>query len=87
MKRAAILRLRRRIKIRRRMWAVARAGLAVTYECSDCGAKDTTTYSNEHEARLLFRYHAKDNGGCEGVCPKCTRRRRDKLHPLPPVTR
>jgi len=81
-KRTRLLRLRRRIRIRRRMFAVGRDGLAIIYVCSECGTRSTTVYSNPFEADLFERYHSRENGGCEGVCPKCTKKRRDERFPL-----
>lgn len=85
--RRLILRLRKQIKPKRRLDAMARVGLVVFYRCLECGTLSRTTYSNEFEAKKMSRWHSKDMGGCSGTCRRCTKAARDRIHPLPMAKR
>jgi len=86
-RRMMVMRQRRRVKPRRRFYAISREGTVVIYGCQTCGWKDRQDHGSEAAAKLYRRYHSAANSGCSGDCKPCTKKARDKLYPLPPVKR
>jgi hypothetical protein len=95
-RRRQILLQRKRIKARRRFQAEYLGEGKVRFVClanargeraKGCGRSHLKTYTNGGPSGISWAYLANqvtrwNDGGAHGTCPHCTRKLRDRLHPL-----
>lgn len=80
----AVKHKRRLINVRRRFSVEYLEVLKLRYTCRTCGHSaifDRSGFSVE-VLRKLADYQ-NQGGGASGVCPRCTKQKRDELHPMP----
>jgi hypothetical protein len=77
------LRMRKRVNAMRRWDAEYVDGVKIKYTCRICGFSRTREHkTTPGMARKLAAYQ-NHGGGATGICPRCTKKSRDELYPLP----